>query len=212
MIVLSHRGLWKSAGEKNSESAFRRSFELGFGTETDVRDYCGNLVISHDVADSSCMPFSRFLQLYSSYPTNLPLALNIKADGLQMKLTAELNNFGIKNYFVFDMSVPDGLACLRAGLRTFTRQSEYEQDPPYYESAQGVWIDEFHDHWVSRSVLERHLAARKEICIVSPDLHGRDPKKVWGDYREISRNLESGARIMICTDLPEDAERMINGN
>ena len=60
MEILSHRGYWKNEGEKNTKIAFERSFQLGFGTETDIRDYKGELVISHDIADSSCMKLEAF--------------------------------------------------------------------------------------------------------------------------------------------------------
>lgn len=212
MIVLSHRGLWRNEKEKNTEAAFRRSFDLGFGTETDVRDYCGELVISHDIAVNSCMPLGDFFQLYNSYSKNLPLALNIKADGLQNKLLTELNKHGISNYFVFDMSVPDGLACLKAGLRTFTRQSEYEQHPAFYETAQGVWLDEFVDHWIDEATIVNHLTKGKELCIVSPELHKRQKEKEWLHYKKICSGLVAKRNIMICTDLPEEAERMFNEN
>ena len=49
MIILSHRGYWKSEKERNQEVAFHRSFDLGYGTETDIRDIQGKLVISHDM-------------------------------------------------------------------------------------------------------------------------------------------------------------------
>lgn len=42
MKIISHRGFWHNPSEKNTEMAFCRSFELGFGTETDVRDSLGN--------------------------------------------------------------------------------------------------------------------------------------------------------------------------
>ena len=32
MIILSHRGYWKSEEERNQEVAFHRSFDLGYGT------------------------------------------------------------------------------------------------------------------------------------------------------------------------------------
>jgi len=41
MLVISHRGYWKELAEKNRPIAFERSFALGFGTETDIRDYKG---------------------------------------------------------------------------------------------------------------------------------------------------------------------------
>ena len=55
MIILSHRGYWKDVNEKNQQVSFERSFSLGFGTETDIRDYKGELVISHDIADENCI-------------------------------------------------------------------------------------------------------------------------------------------------------------
>ena len=49
MKILSHRGFWREVAEKNKLVAFDYSFSLGFGTETDVRDFGGELVISHDI-------------------------------------------------------------------------------------------------------------------------------------------------------------------
>jgi glycerophosphoryl diester phosphodiesterase len=45
MKIMSHRGYWRGEDEKNTTTAFSRSFDLGFGTETDVRDALGQLVI-----------------------------------------------------------------------------------------------------------------------------------------------------------------------
>ncbi|SQK72416.1 Uncharacterised protein [Tatumella ptyseos] len=50
MQILSHRGLWTTAEEKNSLQAFCQSFSAGFGTETDVRIIAENwsfLMIFH---------------------------------------------------------------------------------------------------------------------------------------------------------------------
>ncbi|MCK5347159.1 MAG: hypothetical protein KAR20_27305, partial [Candidatus Heimdallarchaeota archaeon] len=109
MLILSHRGCWKRDEEKNMPSAFKRSFNLGFGTELDVRDYCGRLVISHDIPDSESMDFKTLLEVYCEFDKGLSLAINIKADGLQKLLLDLLNEYQIENYFVFDMSVPDSL-------------------------------------------------------------------------------------------------------
>ena len=212
MIVLSHRGLWKSDLEKNTEVSFCRSFELGFGTETDIRDYCGELVISHDIAHSSCMPFNDFLEIYSSYSKNLPLALNVKADGLQYKLLTALNKYKITNYFVFDMSVPDGLGYLKSGLKTFTRQSEFEPTPSFYEAAHGVWLDEFDGHWINQTIVLNHLRQQKRVCIVSPELHKRSNENEWMDYKKINDGLKDKENLMICTDFPEEADRIFNEN
>jgi glycerophosphoryl diester phosphodiesterase len=209
MVIISHRGYWKEEQEKNQIIAFKRSFSLGFGTETDIRDYNGKLVISHDMADESCISVKKFFEIYKSFNNDLPLALNIKADGLQKKLKELIEKFEIKNYFVFDMSVPDGLVYLKYGLNIFTRQSEYEKEPSFYDKAVGVWLDEFHTHWIDEKIIEFHLKNNKQMCIVSPDLHKREYKKEWQHYKDIEKSLGIN-HLMICTDYPEIAKEFFN--
>lgn len=205
MKIISHRGYWKEESEKNEIIAFERSFKLGFGTETDIRDFNGELVISHDIPNKDCLSVNLFFEIYKSIDKTLPLALNIKSDGLQAKLKELLNKHEVNNYFVFDMSIPDGLQYLNKGLNVYTRQSEYEPEPSYYEKAKGVWIDEFHKHWITKDVLTHHLNNNKSVCIVSPDLHKRDYFKEWNNYKTYSK-FESFSNVMICTDYPETAK------
>jgi hypothetical protein len=209
MIILSHRGYWLDETEKNTPVAFNRSFSLGFGIETDIRDRDGQLVVSHDPANSDCMTLETFFKIYLQYPGRPTLALNIKADGLQAALQSQLKLFGIKNYFVFDMAVPDGILYLTRGMATFTRHSEYEPVPPYYEKAHGVWLDEFDGHWLSDAVIEKHLSNSKAVCIVSPELHKRSYEKELQDYRELEKKIGKD-RLMLCTDLPEHAKEFFN--
>lgn len=205
MIVLSHRGYWKEPSEKNSIIAFERSFQRGFGTETDIRDYKGELVISHDIADKSCIDVRHLFEIYNQYDNTLPLALNIKADGLQAKLKALLIEYNIENYFLFDMSVPDGLVCIKYGLKVFSRESEYESIPSFYEEAIGVWMDEFNSHWITKETIENHIIQKKAVCIVSPDLHKREYKAEWEHYKQIEKELMID-NLMLCTDYPEIAK------
>lgn len=209
MKIIAHRGFWINAHEKNSYTAFEQSFQNGFGVETDIRDFDGQLVISHNLANCACMTLDIFLQLYVKYSSQPKLALNIKADGLQAILENKLNLFRVENYFVFDMAVPDGLGYLRRGMKTYTRQSEYEAIPPYYEKADGVWLDEFDGHWLTDDIIEQHLSAGKSVCIVSPELHGRSFKKEWEHYRELEKEIGRD-RLMLCTDLPEQAKEFFN--
>lgn len=209
MLILSHRGYWKEPSEKNSRIAFEQSFSLGFGTETDIRDFNGKLVISHDMPDASAISVKDFFALYNQYDTTLPLALNIKADGLQVALKKLLNEYSITNYFVFDMSVPDGLGYLKNGINAFTRQSEYELEPSFYHEAQGIWLDEFYTHWISKSTISYHLEQNKQICIVSPDLHKRDYMTEWEHYKQIEKELGIN-NLILCTDYPEIAREFFN--
>lgn len=209
MKILSHRGYWKEALEKNRLISFERSFSMGFGTEIDIRDYKGELVISHDIADENSLKISDFFELYNRVDKSLPLALNIKADGLQTKLKELLEHFNIINYFVFDMSVPDGLGYVKQGLNTFTRQSEYEKEPSFYDVAIGVWLDEFHGHWISKEIIEIHFKNKKQTCIVSPDLHKREYLNEWEHYKEIEKYLGIN-NLMLCTDYPEIAKEFFD--
>ena len=204
MTILSHRGFWTNPSEKNQVVAFDNSFMLGFGTETDIRDYNGELVISHDVADEKCISVGSFFEIYTKINPYLPLALNIKADGLQEKLRVLLDEFNIENYFVFDMSVPDGLIYLRNKLKTFTRQSEYERQPSFYDEAIGIWLDEFKEHWIDEATILQHIKNGKRVCIVSPDLHKREYLKEWAEYKSIEQKF--GLDLMICTDHPQLAK------
>jgi glycerophosphoryl diester phosphodiesterase len=210
MLILSHRGYWKQPEEKNRLSAFQRSFSLGFGTELDVRDYRGKLVVSHDISDSYCPEFSRFLEIYCKYDRDLYIAINIKADGLHSRLLCLLEKYDIENYFVFDMSIPDALGYLSHQLNTFTRQSEFEMNPSFYEQADGVWMDEFEGHWITAQEINRHLHNDKMVCIVSPELHQRDHLPIWEDYKVFSK-AGYAENMMLCTDLPEEAKEYFDG-
>lgn len=204
MIILSHRGYWKDQFEKNKLIAFERSFTLGFGTETDIRDYKGELVISHDIANENCITVKELFEVYNKIGNTLPLALNIKADGLQIKLKELIKEYDINNYFLFDMSVPDGLQYLNFEMKVFTRESEYETQPSFYNESTGIWMDEFEKHWITEEILEKHYRNKKKICIVSPDLHKREYANIWQQYKEIEKRLKKDD-LMICTDFPEEA-------
>lgn len=204
MKIISHRGYWKDLEEKNQFIAFERSFKLGFGTETDIRDYQGELVISHDIADKSSLKLEILFELYHKINPTLPLALNVKADGLQCKLKELLNKYEINNYFLFDMSIPECLQYVRQGFNIYTRQSEYEINPSFFNEANGIWLDEFHGHWINKEIIQ-HYNISKKICIVSPDLHKRDYYETWNDYKLIEKELNTD-KIAICTDYPEEAK------
>ena len=209
VISLSHRGYWKDGVEKNSITSLERSFGLGFGVETDIRDYKGELVISHEIATKSCLPVKDFLEIYIKCGNSLPLALNIKSDGLQIKLKELLVKYCIKNYFIFDTSVPDGLHYLKHNINYFTRQSEYEKYPSLYDDSSGVWLDEFQGHWIGRKEIQQHMKNNKKICIVSPELHNRKYEKEWNPHKEIEQQLNI-TNLMICTDYPELAQEFFN--
>lgn len=208
MEILSHRGYWKIESEKNKLIAFERSFSCGFGVETDIRDLNGILVISHDIPsldDTEMLTVESFLKLYKSFGKNLPLALNIKSDGLQEKLLKFIIKYEVSNYFVFDMSIPDTFGYLNKGYKVFTRQSEYEQTPSFIDIVDGIWLDEFITHWIKIGTIKNHIENDRKVCIVSPELHKRNYLTEWENYKEMFKIISS-EKIMLCTDLPEKAK------
>ncbi len=181
MQIISHRGYWKEISEKNQAIAFERSFGLGFGTETDLRDRDEQIVISHDMANSRCISLEELLSMHQSINPLLPLALNIKSDGLQLQLKTIIEKFALQNYFVFDMSIPDTIGYISRNIKFFSRQSEYEPLPVFYEQCTGIWLDAFKSVWYSTDVIERHVKNKKQVAIVSPDLHKREVNSLWNN-------------------------------
>ena len=211
MKILCHRGAWNVDAEKNSIAALKKSIALGYGFESDVRDYRGELVISHDIADENSPAIEQVFNLLSTPPlvgVDIYFAINIKADGLVNALRALIEKYSIKNYFVFDMSLPQMLSYRAAGLIFFTRQSEYEKVPLLYEDAAGVWLDSFiSDDWISADLIQKHFDAGKKVCIVSPELHGRSPFELWKKIKPIDN-----PNLFLCTDWIDKAEKFFVGD
>lgn len=201
MIILSHRGYWKTANEKNQLTAFKRSFDLHFGTETDLRDHAGKLVISHDIPLGNELSFDEFISVAINTPS-LPLALNIKADGLAESLTRIMKRTPLTDWFVFDMSVPDMRHYLKLNVPVFTRISEIEQHPVCLDRAAGVWLDAFTTEWYRIEDIKQLLERKVRVCVVSPELHQRDYLPLW----QALRVFVNTDQVLLCTDFPEEAQ------
>lgn len=199
MQIISHRGYWLQKPERNLPQAFHRSFDLGFGTETDVRDVAGQLVISHDMPVGGELTLEGLLDIMAG--RNLPLAVNVKADGMAQALKNTFARHGHTQWFAFDMAVPDMRTYLREGLVTYTRLSEVEPSPAWIDKVTGVWLDGFESEWFSNQVIADLLAQGKHVCVVSPELHGRDCTSLWQRLLD----FRSENRLTLCTDTPADA-------
>jgi hypothetical protein len=178
-----------------------RSFEMGFGTETDLRDCMGKIVIAHDMPHGDEMTFGEVLQIMDG--RNLPLALNIKSDGLAVGILELLEKYHHTNYFTFDMAIPDRVVQIRRNLRVFTGLSDIQPMPVMLEQSAGVGLDSFNGDWFDGDTIDNLIAKGKSVCIVSSELHQRDPEKQW----EVVRNCKSvdSENLLLCTDFPERA-------
>lgn len=203
MEVISHRGNWKKPSEKNTYLSFESSFSLGFGTETDFRDYLDEIVISHDIPTNETLKAETFFDCYNNFNITSSLALNIKADGLQQNIKTLLEKKSINNYFVFDMSIPDTIGYIDQKIKFFSRQSEYELQPAFYETCNGIWLDAFESEWYDSSLIKEHLGNDKKVAIVSPELHNRQHILFWEYLKSEKIDLEKN--VILCTDFPEEA-------
>jgi hypothetical protein len=187
----------------NTVRAFERAWSGGYGIETDLRDLNGEVVVSHDPPKRGACTMDRFLAAYAAKGTGMPLALNIKADGLQSAIATAAGKHRVQNFFLFDMSVPDSLHYLRAGLPVFVRLSEYEPETSLLDHASGVWLDAFESEWWTLDVVRSLQARGKTVAIVSPELHRRPHETLWRTLKGLE--AETRQELMLCTDFPDAA-------
>jgi len=207
MKILCHRGKWIKRVDQNSLESFKRATSSGHGIETDIRDCDGELVISHDAPlKLGSITLIDFLKVYSSSNVKPMLALNIKSDGLHEKLKSVLDRYGVTNYFVFDMSVPDTLAYMRLDMPFAARLSEFEDAGRLLAKAKYVWLDAFESEWYTVELIEKLIAQGKCVAIVSPELHKRPHAALWMKLKTI-RDM---GQLFLCTDLINEAEEVFN--
>jgi hypothetical protein len=206
MEVLAHRGWWSVPTERNSRAAIERAFRSGFGIETDLRLDRGDLVLSHDHPAGGEMRAEELADLVTGCPGPPMLALNIKEDGLQAYVTDLVARLAPVRWFCFDMSVPDTVACLDAGLPCWARHSDVEPQPVLYEQADGVWLDGFDGEWWTEDTIAKHLAMGKKVCVVSPELHGRPHADAW--RRWLGWDVFGSDDLLLCTDHPAQAKEV----
>ena len=208
MNIIAHRGFWIDPVEKNTLKAFTRALKNGFGVETDFRDYQGQLVISHDIPKASSVLAQQFVDLYKEYPVLAPIAINIKADGLHDLIKKVIEDSCMKNYFVFDMAIPDMFGYFSLNIEVFTRISEYEINPVLINQCSGVWLDSLGSNWYGLDNIRWLLEMNKKVAIVSPELHQRPHYEVWSMLKD--NEFHKNSLLSLCTDYPKEAMEYFN--
>lgn len=192
-VIYAHRGVWASPEHQNSRKAIEEARISGFGVETDFRSNNQSLVISHDPV-GELMPVT----VDEIDFTGIPVALNIKEDGLVLKFENFTREHPNQFTFLFDGSIPEMVKIKERGLPHALRLSEYETELPW--DAQFLWLDGFNSDWWIKSAKILNLMEKHFVVFVSPELHGREIEGAW----EFFRNLRSKeiAQFGICTDYP----------
>lgn len=145
------------------------------GVEIDLRSQGNHLVLHHDpfVAGE---PFEAWLDEFR----HGTLILNVKEEGLEARILDTLAARGIHDFFFLDQSLPFLVRWAQRGERRLAvRVSEHEP----IELALGLaamvdwaWVDCFSRFPLDTNGARRLQAAGLRLCIVSPELHGRDPE------------------------------------
>lgn len=196
MKILAHRGVWFNKNEQNTIKAFNRAFKLNCGIELDVRDYKGDIVVSHDIATETSVRLTEVIKNIASLRE--PIAINIKSDGIIKQCNDILQNTNLK-WFFFDMSFPESFICFKHKYPYYHRISEFENETKILDYASGIWLDSFNTTWFSRDIVKNFLNLKKEVCVVSSECHQRDYKDLW----KLLLPLRGYEDLSICTDFPE---------
>lgn len=173
--------------------------------EIDIRTLNGNLVISHDLPDEYSPVLDPDISIWTSISHDTSIAYNVKQDGVSVMLAQLLDGVPKHDGFAFDMSIPETIIYMKRDLPSALRVSEYESvRAPLFEhfpNVSRVWLDSFEsDWWMDESDVLSNMSAFR-LYIVSPEIHGRDPRPVWTWF---AAAFESGANVYLCTDHPEE--------
>ena len=164
MELIAHR--------RNTLSELRETPHT-LGVEVDIRSQGDRLVIHHDPFEAG-EDFDTWIEAY----THGTLILNVKEEGLESACLSRMERHGIERFFFLDQSFPFLMRTARTGeRRCAVRVSEYESvDTALTLAGQvdWVWVDCFNRLALTRGEHDRLRDGGFRLCLVSPELQGRD--------------------------------------
>ena len=178
----------KLIAHRRNSLAELRATPLEYGVEVDIRSHGDRLIVTHE----PFAPGTAFDDWIAEYQHGT-LILNVKEEGLEDRLLAEMKNRGIDDFFFLDQSFPFLLKTAAKGeRRCATRVSEFESVATALALAgkiDWVWVDCFSRFPLSREDWRRLVEAGFQLCLVSPDLVGRvsedeilDQRRLFADW------------------------------
>ncbi len=178
-----------------------------YGIEVDIRSQGDRLIIHHDpgVAGES---FEEWINAYR----HGTLILNVKEEGLESRLIALMQSKRITDYFFLDQSFPFLVKWSKVGEhRCAVRVSEFESLETALTLAgkvDWVWVDCFTHFPLSEQDARRLKDAGFKLCLVSPELQGRDANIEIPQLASLlkERNIVADA---VCTKRPDLWEKEV---
>jgi len=173
-----------------------------YGIEIDLRwSHDAGIYLSHD-PNSPGEAFRDWLESYN----HGTLILNVKEDGLEQEILELMNSFSISDYFFLDQPTPTLIKCIMNKVSTAIRVSEYEDFPKSLPGTpEWLWVDSFTGSW-KHLITSLILAATStmKICIVSPELQGRNSSSELKEIKSIVGDLQETDFVFVCTKNPEN--------
>jgi hypothetical protein len=192
MKLISHR--------RNTVAQLRET-PRHLGVEVDIRSIGSRLVIHHD-AFVQGEDFDDWLAHYA----HGTLILNVKEEGLEQALVARMAAAGIEDWFFLDQSFPFLIRSAREGVRRCAvRVSEYESIDTALTLAGKIdwcWVDCFTRFALDGAQARRLQEAGLKLCLVSPELQGRDAEAGIPALRRLLAD-EGIAAEAVCTKRPD---------
>ena len=171
-----------------------------YGVEVDIRSHGDRLIIHHD-------PFAggeAFDDWIAAY-RHSTLILNVKEEGLEARLIEIMRAHNIDDFFFLDQSFPFLVKWARAGeRRCAVRVSEFESIDTAMTLAgkvDWVWVDCFTRFPLSATEASCLQDAGFKLCLVSPELQGRDAEEEIPALAALLHELGINADA-VCTKQP----------
>lgn len=180
MKIISHRC--------NTLAQLRETPRI-YGVEVDIRSMHDQLIMHHD-------PFARGerFETWLDEFNHGTLILNVKEEGLEAKLISLMDQHGITDYFFLDQSFPFLVKWAHQGeRRCAVRVSEYESINTALSLAGSIdwaWVDCFTHFPLTHEDAVRLKKAGFKLCLVSPELQGRDASSEIPALRRILQDEE----------------------
>ncbi|HAS73460.1 MAG TPA: hypothetical protein DCS67_04890 [Clostridiales bacterium UBA8960] len=147
--------------------------DLSYGVEIDLRDENDQLILSHDPF-SNGETFESYLERYK----HGTLILNIKSERIEHRVLELIQKHKIGKYFFLDSSFPMIHLLSNQGERNIAlRYSEFEGMDVIRNMAgrvDWIWIDCFTKFPLTKDTFSEMKALGYKLCLVSPELQGRD--------------------------------------
>lgn len=177
-----------------------------YGVEVDIRSHGDRLIIHHDpFVDGES--FEAWLAAYR----HGTLILNVKEEGLDARLIDLMQRSGIEDYFFLDQSFPFLIKYSKLGVhRCAVRVSEFESIQTALTLAgkvDWVWVDCFTKFPLSHDDARKLQEAGFKLCLVSPELQGRDAETEIVQLVQMlhEQNIHAEA---VCTKRPDLWEKL----